>query len=114
MALLAAGTSDGRRLLAEVTPQRYLSIYKEPLPGSADTYVLDLEGTWADNLGSPQEEGVLPVGKWVEIRALPAEVLATTKVTPFVVDEAEYDAASGELRITPRGAWSVAAGIKQG
>ena len=114
MALLAAGTSDGRRLLAEVTPQRYLSIYKEPLQGSADTYVLDLEGTWTDNLGSPLEEGVLPVGKWVEIRALPAEVLATTKVTPFVIDEAEYDAESGELRITPRGAWTAATGVRQG
>jgi len=57
---------------------------------------------------------VLPVGKWVEIRALPAEVLATTKVTPFVIDAAEYDAASGELRITPRGAWTTVAGIKQG
>ena len=97
-----------------MTPQRYLSIYKEPLQGSADTYVLDLEGAWTDNLGSPLEEGVLPVGKWVEIRALPAEVLATTKVTPFVVDEAEYDADSGELRITPRGAWTTATGVRQG
>jgi len=114
LALLAAGTSDGRRLLAEVTPQRYLSIYKEPLQGSVDTYVLGMDGTWTDNLGSPLEEGVLPVGKWVEIRALPAEVLATTKVTPFVVDEAEYDADSGELRITPRGAWTTATGVRQG
>jgi len=31
-----------------------------------------------------------------------------------MIDEVEYDAESGELRITPRGAWTTVAGIKQG
>lgn len=116
-ALLAAGATDGRRLLATVTEQRYLQISKEPAAGDIiHTCQLSLDGKWLDSLGSPWEEGVLPVGKWVEIRDLPPEVANSTRITPFFVESAEFDADAGELRIEPRGAWSGrdSIGVRQG
>lgn len=114
--LLDTGASDGRRLLSTVTAQRILQIYKEPLQGTYDTVQVNLNSEWFDYVGSPLEPGVLPVGKWAEIRDLPPDVAAYTKVTPFFIEEATYDARSNDLQVTPRGAWNLRnnGGTRQG
>jgi len=114
--LLDLRASDGTRLLADVTEQRNVVLYKEPTFSAGNAYAVDLDGQWYDNVGSPLEKGILPVGKWVVFRDLPPEIAAYTRVTPFFVDEAVYDAEADEVRTTPRGAWSDRSllGIRQG
>jgi hypothetical protein len=97
--LLAAGTSDSKRLIAEVTEQRHLMISKRPdVSSQQDTVMVTLDNRWLDVAGSKLDEGYLPTGKWVQIRGLPPDLNASTRISPFYVGFAEYDAESGELR----------------
>lgn len=96
--LLRAGSSDSKRLVAEVTEQRHLMISKRPdVSSQSDTVMVTLDNRWMDVAGSKLDEGYLPYGKWVQIRGLPPDVNAATRISPFYVGFAEYDATSGEL-----------------
>jgi len=98
-ALLDSGSGDGRRMIAEVTEQRIMMIKKRPDPTSAiDNVQVTLDNRWLDIAGSKLDEGYLPVGKWVEVRNLPADIAAAARVNPFYVGFAEFTADTGELR----------------
>lgn len=97
--LLQAGSSDGKRLIAEVTEQRHLMISKRPdATSQQDTVMVTMRGEWQDIAGSKLDEGYLPAGKWVQIQGVPPDLNAAARISPFYVGFAEYDGESGKLR----------------
>lgn len=71
--LLAAGTSDGRRLLASVTPQRILRIAAEA-PSTDDHYRLGRDGRLRGALDQSIPDGVPTVAVWADVDVIPATV----------------------------------------
>jgi hypothetical protein len=63
--LLAAGTSMGKRLLAQVSPGRVVRIFTEPDASNLD-WQLGIDGRFRLPLGA-LDEGQLPVGQWVQM-----------------------------------------------
>ena len=97
--LLQAGSSDGKRLIAQVNEQRHLVISKRPDASNQEqTVMVTLDNKWTDIAGSKLDDGYLPAGQWVQIRGVPPDLNAATRISPFYVGFAEYDAESGELR----------------
>lgn len=99
--LLKTGTTNSRRLLAEVTKVRNLRVYEEPARYAAD-YSMLRDGTILDendNIIPPQD---CPVGVWMSLKEyIPATVDASRLIqsSPIFVEEAEYDAVRDEYRI---------------
>ena len=96
--LLKAGVSGGRRMLADVTPDRVVHIYQEPTYNVDSAPMLDEDNNLLSPLNSPYETGQLPFGKWITLMdELPDEA-------GVFIERAEYDATSGEYTLTPKGA----------
>lgn len=95
--LLEAGTDNGLRLLARVTPERIAQIYEEPEAGETDLQ-LDAAGRLRLATGPVLEAGVLPAGKWIRMAMMPTSAGAATDVAPVMIERAEY--APGEGRYT--------------
>ena len=96
--LLDSGDGTGRRMTAEVTDQRIMLVRKRPdATSQIDSVMVTMDNRWTDIAGSRLEEGFLPVGKWAEVRGLPADIAAVARVNPFYVGFAEYNADTGEL-----------------
>jgi hypothetical protein len=104
--LLGTGTSNSRRLLAEVTPNRYMRIYEEPAKpatvngayGLGDDGLLYFPGTRNRVNGE-----LCLVGIWCRlVDVIPATVDLSLIADPnmFLVEAAEYDADAGAYRIT--------------
>lgn len=89
--LLRAGVSGGSRLLANVSADRVVHVYAEP-SNTADTKpLLHNDGALLDYTSQPWELGRLPVGKWIELAGIPANVDGLTGVSPFFCERAEFD-----------------------
>jgi hypothetical protein len=103
--LLAVG-SNGRRLLAEVTRERWLRLIEEPAPGVRD-YLLRSDGTLRDYLDAPLPEGACPVGVWARlVDVVPATVNTSVLADPSMVmiERLEWDCRRNRFGvIEPRG-----------
>lgn len=96
--LLNAGTSDGRRLIAEVTHGRALRIRAQQPRSVAETYQLAEDGRFYDQIGYPVEEGSLEmVGHWVKMAGIPPTVTGAARLSPRFLEEARYDCKSGDI-----------------
>ena len=110
--LLAAGSADGRRLLATVAPDGAVVIDAAP-----DGALADLRwkgGEIVSRFGRPLPLAAPPVGQWVRFDGGRASALGAAG--PAFVEAAELDAASG--RVTPdfaqdESAWDIG-GVRQG
>lgn len=106
--LLRAGTADGRRLLATVTPERRLRIVAEAAAAGAALQVKP-NRQFSDRFGNPLPDGALPVGQWVLQDGIP-QVSAVVSMSPLFLEEAEYDIQKGVISPTWRGlssAWDL-------
>ena len=102
--ILAVGTSNKRRLLCEVTPNRYLRVYEEPAKPTvaAQSYALDRSRQLMTQYLTPINPELCTVGVWCHlVDVIPATVDFSLVADPslFFIDEAEYDMASGEYNI---------------
>ncbi len=103
--LLNAGTSNHRRLLCEVTPNRYLRVFEEAaVPANPlASYGLTKDGklvtqylTWVDPISCP-------VGFWChQVDVIPPTVDLSIVADPslFFIEEAEYDVAADRYMLT--------------
>lgn len=106
--LLNIGTTNGRRLLADITTEDYLHVWEEPAkPDVGDTpaYYLDSRGQILDPLQQPLETGVLVAGVWVHLSDIipaAAPVGFAASPSPLFIEEAEMDVEAGTVRLSPR------------
>lgn len=107
--LLERGTSGGTRLLASFWPgTRRLQIYEEPTPSEATDLILRSNGRYYWPNGTPLEQGVVPVGRWITLADVPVEVNSLAKMSPVFFEAAEYDPKTGKVRPTEtRGSKSI-------
>ena len=96
--LLDSGTSAGARLLAQVTAERVLRVAAETGPGD-NLPVWGIDGVLRQAGGGPLPQGWLPAGEWVSVEGLTPAARAALRVSPVLVEEAEYDWRGGELRL---------------
>lgn len=105
--LLKRGTTNGRRLLAEITPERELRVYEEPAMSSSNVELyLDMAGRLYDVWGNLWPGHLAPVGRWCQLRDWPETINLGFLADPstFLIASAEYDVALGAwVNITPRG-----------
>lgn len=102
--LLNAGTSTDRRLLCEVTRNRYLRVYEEPAkPDKAiDSYALSRDGQLLTAALTPIDTSLCPVGIWCHLHdVIPASVDLSLIADPtlFLIEEAAYDVQKGRYEI---------------
>jgi hypothetical protein len=102
--LLEAGTYNDRRLLCEVTKDRYLRVYEEASrPGNInDCYALNKEGQLLTPALTPIEPSLCPVGIWCRLyNVIPPSVdlSLVTDHNLFFIEEAEFDVKSGQYSI---------------
>lgn len=108
LALLELGTANDRRLLAEVTMDRYLAVREEEAEPAMPDYWLLADGSIVDRIGERLAAGDMRfVGRWMGLKdVLPptAAISYIAKPTPFFCEAADYDFATERYRIRPRGA----------
>ncbi|KKK84268.1 hypothetical protein LCGC14_2785070, partial [marine sediment metagenome] len=95
--LLKTGTTNSRRLLAEVTNIRKLRVYEEPAKNSANWTMNKKREMW-DEYGVKVLPQDCPVGMWVQlIDFIPstANISKLADPSPIFIDEAEYDVLKG-------------------
>lgn len=96
--LLTTGTTNDRRLLATVTPERLLRVYEEPA-SSVVAYNWHRDGRMTSgNALTPLLAGFGPVGAWCKLADLPARVadLAFARaISPFFLEAVEWSAEGG-------------------
>ncbi len=92
--LLAAGTSAGRRLLAQVSPEQVVRIYAEPDAGYL-SLLLDTDGRLHLPLGA-LDEGQLPAGQWVQLTE------EAKGLGPLFIERAQYTPGTGYSVLEPR------------
>ncbi len=92
--LLAAGTSSGRRLLAQVTSDKVVRIYAEP-EASSLSWQLGMDGRLFLPLGA-LDEGQLPAGQWVQL------VEEAKGLGPLFIERAQYTPGTGYSVLEPR------------
>lgn len=104
--LLKAGKASGRRLLANVTPDRVVHVLEEPVYDSASSPLLNesMQILNADGV-TPWEPGKLPAGMWLTLtNELPDD-------SDVFIERAEYDAVNrAYTALEPKGApnpWDV-------
>ena len=103
--LLAGGTINVRRLIAEVLTSRILRVWEEPLPVDATIHFLHPDGMIYSPWDYPLLKHLSPVGKWVRIKDMfPGSVSLRYLADPTLafVDEAEYSVGEDSLRLTMR------------
>lgn len=94
--LLRTGTTNDRRLLCEVTKQRYLRVYEEPIKPTniLNAYKLNGAGQLIDPYGVKVEPAECPVGIWCALQDVVPSSVDVSKLanpSPFFVEEAEYN-----------------------
>ena len=95
--LLKTGTTNNRRLLANVTDKRLLEIYEEPPKGEAD-YLINSRFEIFDENDNPVPPTECPVGKWMRLKdVIPgsANVSRLSDPTTVFIEEARYNAKTG-------------------
>jgi len=98
--LLAAGGLDGKRLLAEVTQDRYLRVYVEPTASDAELYV-NGAGLLADRVGVLAPVWTPAAGRWAVVAAVWGEGGSQYQQVKdrVLLGAVEYDPVSGGLRV---------------
>lgn len=94
--LQSKGTSNNRRLLSRVNPQRQLIVYEEPLPTSDVAYRLRSDGLLYTMSGQPIPSHTCPVGQYATVDDL---VLAQVPANQVFIDEVEYRPKDDTFRI---------------
>lgn len=104
--LLEYGTANDRRLLAYVTPERYLRVYEQPDPLVLDL-VLTTRGSVEDRMGTELTSSSPPVGRWASItEALPWHSAGkfVSGIDAVFIESAEWDEDRGAFsRLEPIG-----------
>lgn len=103
-ALLEQGCSDGRRMLAEITRQRILRVYKEPVADLSTDYMLTRDGKVWTSKGIAVKPSTFRPGVWVRLRdtVLSDCDALLSRLSPIFIEATEYDCASGRLTFTAR------------
>ncbi|HEX7394291.1 MAG TPA: hypothetical protein VF313_05135, partial [Anaerolineaceae bacterium] len=98
--LLAAGGLDGKRLLAEVTQDRYLRVYVQPVASDAELYV-NGGGLLADRVGVLAPVWTPAAGRWAVVAAVWGEGGSQYQQVKdrVLLGAVEYDPVSGGLRV---------------
>lgn len=94
-ALLKAGTSNTRPLLAYVDKNRYVHVYErdaEPAIGSED-YLMREDGRLETRVGEVVPDAHCIVAKWVRVKSVPNTTGSVLSVRPFFIESAEYNVA---------------------
>jgi hypothetical protein len=103
--LLDQGDSQGRRLLATVTRQRYLRVYPEPDRHTDGDRILR-NGQLRNVAGGRRQRGLLPTGEWLVVDELPGYLNDQLDISPLFVDEAAWAADSPDIfEIRPKAAF---------
>jgi len=114
-ALLARGTSNDRRLLAQVTRERYLRVYEEPAAGASDYFLL-ASGALRTAFDTALAPGQCPAGVWARLKdVLPASIDMVRLAEPELVmlEETEWDEALQRVAaIGSRGAAASLMGVE--
>jgi hypothetical protein len=101
--LLKSGTTNDRRLLCEVSRNRYLRVYEEDAePDIGDSYAINKNGQLLTSVLAPVDPTLCTVGIWCHLQdVIPASVDFSLVSNPslFFIDEAEYDVRTGEYNI---------------
>jgi len=101
--LFESGSSTTRRYLATTTPKRHIKIYEEPTYSPTTTrWFLRADGVVVDRTGTKIEPGRLIYGEWVRLDASIGMNDSFAQIARFFVEESEYNARSGDLRLIPR------------
>ena len=103
--LLGMGTTNYRRMLADVDRTRRVRIYEEPARPTYP-YLLWADGRVTDGLENPIRSETCPGAVWVRLKnIMPASLNATLLADPsnVFVDESEYDVGRDRLNIRGRG-----------
>lgn len=91
LVLLQCGTSNSRRMLAEVTVDRVLRIYEEPARPTLPQLLMTSDGRIRDLTGSLWPPFWNPVSKWVGMHDIIPASLDTTRISdPYMVFIDEY------------------------
>ena len=109
--LMRAGVSGSGRYISSVSPERVIHITTEPSSTGSTNPMLRNDGALLDFAAQPWEPGRLPVGKWIDLAGIPANVDSLSGVSPFFCERAEYDVAAQNFSaLEPKGApnpWDV-------
>ena len=103
-ALLEVGCSDGRRMLAEITRQRILRVYKEPAADVSTDYMLTADGKVWTCKGVQVKASTFRPGVWVRLRdtVLSDCDQLMARLSPIFVEGTDYECESGKLTLTAR------------
>ena len=113
--LLSMGTTNSRRLLADVQADRRLRVREEEAADTAEAVTADYQliseydphgkalPAILDNLGNPVEFSRCPVGMWLRYSGPLMKGLVEAGDDKAFIEEATYDAGSGALRLRARG-----------
>jgi hypothetical protein len=112
--VLQAGSTNGRRLLAELDQHRTITLREEPSVNDATTqrYYRDRNGTLRDHFRmkvEPQRAGEV-VGNWLEsedMRSIIAPGNALAEAGRAFIEEAEWTKAGDAVRLTARGSKNI-------
>jgi len=96
--LVDRGTSSGRGLIFEITPDRTAVIKYEPLPDAAVTQLQD--GTFVTATGAPMRTFPPPVGQYVQMQST-LYLLDADRLGTFYCKEASWDDETG-MQLVPR------------
>lgn len=97
--LLDIGTSWGTPLQALITADRVIHIRERPSSSAGNDWAYTADGLLKLPGGHEVERGVLPVGRWLELKGGPRIADVVAPLSPFYCRAAEYDA--GENRVIP-------------
>ena len=102
--ILDGGTSNYRRMLCEVTQNRYLRVYEEPVQPAnpLESYGLTKEKHLVTQYGTPVDMVGCPVAIWCHlVDVIPPTVDLSLVADPslFFIEEAEVDVITGEYNI---------------
>lgn len=100
MKLLETRTSTGARLLANVTPERSVQIYVEPVDTGDGDYYNPLDGSIRLAMGGRRPSGLLPTGEWLIVEGVPDGSMSG--ISPLFVDDSECGEDGDVYEITPK------------
>jgi hypothetical protein len=100
--LLKAGTTNGKRYLAYVDRQRWLTVYEEPDPSNIAYQVDEFDRWWGKhNVLTPKS--ITPAGVWYTVKGLPATLNATDISDPgqYFIEKSTYVVNKDLLQVDP-------------
>lgn len=102
--LLAAGYSDGTKMLAEITETGYLRLYRMP-PDWDPRFHYTKNGELLHARGGPLEQGSVPVGEFAYIPDV--NIPLNTRLNPFYMRKTEYSQGAYRIESVRQDTWQV-------